>query len=210
MPAKAHNNHRDMPRKSNGTTRAGRCTDASPARQARINSPEQSLKHRCQAVPGRLNRPAVLEQCPRHVGWAALSFDPAGRTVTRSHCCLRLTRGQPCLGGSAAIACSTRRGSVGAAPYGASVSAPLLSEPAKSTLQVQIGSWSGLIRSRDPEGYPRPKHNRSPSGGAPCNPMQKNREVPLRKSLFRHSLPNRAPSTDFSLSATPFHFFSQL
>ena len=72
------------PRKSNGTTRAGRCTDASPARQARINSPEQSLKHRCQAVPGRLNRPAVLEQCPRHVGWAALSFDPAGRTVTRS------------------------------------------------------------------------------------------------------------------------------
>ena len=104
------------PRKSNGTTRAGRCTDASPARQARINSPEQSLKHRCQAVPGRLNRPAVLEQCPRHVGWAALSFDPAGRTVTRSHCCLRLTRGQPCLGGSAAIACSTRRGSVGAVP----------------------------------------------------------------------------------------------
>ena len=84
MPAKAHNNHRDMPRKSNGATRAGRCTDASPARQARINSPEQSLKHRCQAVPGRLNRPAVLEQCPRHVGWAALSFDPAGRTVTRS------------------------------------------------------------------------------------------------------------------------------
>ena len=65
MPAKAHNNHRDMPRKSNGTTRAGRCTDASPARQARINSPEQSLKHRCQAVPGRLNRPAVLEQWPR-------------------------------------------------------------------------------------------------------------------------------------------------
>ena len=82
-------------------------------------------------------------------------------------------------------------------------------EPAKSTLQVQIGSWSGLIRSRDPDGYPRPKHNRSPSGGAPCNPMQKNREVPLRKSLFRHSLPNRAPSTDFSLSATPFHFFSR-
>ena len=65
MPAKAHNNHRDTPRKSNGTTRAGRCTDASPARQARINSPEQSLKHRCQAGPGRLNRPAVLEQCPR-------------------------------------------------------------------------------------------------------------------------------------------------
>ena len=64
MPAKAHNNHRDMPRKSNGTTRAGRCTDASPARQARINSPEQSLKHRCQAVPGRLNRPALLDQCP--------------------------------------------------------------------------------------------------------------------------------------------------
>ena len=53
------------PRKSNGTTRAGRCTDASPARQARINSPEQSLKHRCQAVPGRLNRPALLDQCPR-------------------------------------------------------------------------------------------------------------------------------------------------
>ena len=51
-----------------------------------------------------------------YVGWAALSFDPAGRTVTRSHCCLRLTRGQPCLGGSAAIACSTRRGSVGAVP----------------------------------------------------------------------------------------------
>ena len=72
------------PRKINGTTRAERCTDASPARQARINSPEQSLKHRCQAVPGRLNRPAVLEQCPRHIGWAALSFDPAGRTVTRS------------------------------------------------------------------------------------------------------------------------------
>mgnify|MGYP001257244470 CR=1 FL=1 len=140
MPAKAHNNHRDMPRKSNGTMRAGRCTDASPARQARINSPEQSLKHRCQAVPGRLNRPAVLEQCPRHVGWAALSFDPAGRTVTRSHCCLRLTRGQPCLGGSAAIACSTRRGSVGAVPLS---QAPLLSEPAKSTLQVQIGNWSG-------------------------------------------------------------------
>ena len=53
------------PRKINGTTRAERCTDASPARQARINSPEQSLKHRCQAVPGRLNRPALLDQCPR-------------------------------------------------------------------------------------------------------------------------------------------------
>ena len=53
------------PRKINGTTRAERCTDASPARQARINSPEQPLKHRCQAVPGRLTRPAVLEQCPR-------------------------------------------------------------------------------------------------------------------------------------------------
>jgi hypothetical protein len=52
------------PRKINGTTRAERCTDASPARQARINSPEQSLKHRCQAVPGRLNRPALLDQCP--------------------------------------------------------------------------------------------------------------------------------------------------
>ena len=112
-PAEAHNNPRDTPCKSNGTTRAGRCTDASPARQARINSPEQSLKHRCQAGPGRLNRPAVLGQCPHvYVGWAALSFDPAGRTVTRSHCCLRLTRAHPCLGGSAAaIACSTRRGS---------------------------------------------------------------------------------------------------
>ena len=65
MPAEAHNNHRDTPRKSNGTTRAGRCTDASPARQARTISPEQSLKHRCQAVPGRLNRPALLVQCPR-------------------------------------------------------------------------------------------------------------------------------------------------
>ena len=65
MPAKAHNKPRDTPRKINGTTRAGRCTDASPARQARINSPEQSLKHRCQAVPGRLNRPALLDQCPR-------------------------------------------------------------------------------------------------------------------------------------------------
>ena len=65
MPAKAHNNPRDTPRKINCTMRAGRCTDASPARQARINSPEQSLKHRCQAVPGRLNRPALLDQCPR-------------------------------------------------------------------------------------------------------------------------------------------------
>jgi hypothetical protein len=74
MPAKAQNNPRDTPRKSNGTTRAGRCTDASPARQARINSPEQSLKHRCQAGPGRLNRPAVLEQCPRlrRLGYAIL------------------------------------------------------------------------------------------------------------------------------------------
>ena len=125
--------------------------------------------------------------------------------MTRSHCCLRLTRGQPCLGGSAAIACSTRRGSVGAVPLS---QAPLL-----RTREVDSAGPNrqlvGLIRSRDPDGYPRPKHNRSPSGGAPCNPMQKNREVPLRKSLFRHSLPNRAPSTDFSLSATPFHFFSQ-
>ena len=143
MPAKAHNNHRDMPRKSNGTMRAGRCTDASPARQARINSPEQSLKHRCQAGPGRLNRPAVLEQCPRHVGWAALSFDPAGRTVTRSHCCLRLTRGQPCLGGSAAIACRTRRGSSRAPCLWSQ--APLLCCPRSGTLQPNIG---GLPRDK--------------------------------------------------------------
>jgi len=186
MPAKAHNNHRDMPRKSNGTTRAGRCTDASPARQARINSPEQSLKHRCQAVPGRLNRPAVLEQCPRHVGWAALSFDPAGRTVTRSHCCLRLTRGQPCLGGSAAIACSTRRGSVGAVPLS---QAPLLSEAREVDSAGPNRQLVGLIRSRDPDVLPRRKHNRIPWGGAPCNPMKKSGEEHLRKSLFRHSLP---------------------
>ena len=187
MPAKAHNNHRDMPRKSNGTTRAGRCTDASPARQARINSPEQSLKHRCQAVPGRLTRPAVLEQCPRlRRFWAALSFDPAGRTVTRSHCCLRLTRGQPCLGGSAAIACSTRRGSVGAVPLS---QAPLLSEAREVDSAGPNRQLVGLIRSRDPDVLPRRKHNRNPSGGAPCNPMKKSREEHLRKSLFRHLLP---------------------
>ena len=38
--------------------------------------------------------------------------------------------------------------------------------------------------------------------------MKKTREEHLRKSLFRHLLPKRATSTDFSLSATPFHFFS--
>ena len=67
----------------------------------------------------------------------------------------------------------------------------------------------GLIRSRDPDVSLRRKHNRIPWGGAPCNPMQKDLEGHLRKPLFRQSLPNRAPSTDFSLSATPFHFFSQ-
>ena len=66
----------------------------------------------------------------------------------------------------------------------------------------------GLIRSRDPDVSLRRKHNRIPWGGAPCNPMQKDLEGHLRKPLFRQSLPNRAPSTDFSLSATPFHFFS--
>ena len=68
----------------------------------------------------------------------------------------------------------------------------------------------GLIRSRDPDVSLRRKHNRIPWGGAPCNPMQKDLEGHLRKPLFRQSLPNRAPSTDFSLSATPFHFFSRL
>ena len=112
MPAKAHNNHRDMPRKSNGTTRAGRCTDASPARQARINSPEQSLKHRCQAVPGRLNRPALLVQCPRLRWLAALSFDPAGRTVTRSQLLFAPDTWSPLSWRQRShIACSTRRGS---------------------------------------------------------------------------------------------------
>ena len=168
MPAKAHNNHRDMPRKSNGTTRAGRCTDASPARQARINSPEQSLKHRCQAGPGRLNRPAVLEQCPRlrRLGCAVLrSSWPHGDSkpllfAPHTWSALSWRQRSHCVQHAPGL-CRRR----------ASVSAPLLSEPAKSTLQVQIGSWSRLIRSRDPDGYPRPKHNRSPSSAAACNPM---------------------------------------
>ena len=121
-----------------------------------------------------------------YVGWAALSFDPAGRTVTRSHCCLRLTRGQPCLGGSAAIACSTRRGSVGAVPLS---QAPLLSEAREVDSAGPNRQLVGLIRSRDPDVLPRRKHNRNPSGGAPCNPMKKSREEHLRKSLFRHLLP---------------------
>ena len=128
MPAKAHNNHRDMPRKSNGTTRAGRCTDASPARQARINSPEQSLKHRCLAVPGRLNRTISAHV---YVGWAALSFD---RTVTRSQLLFAPDTWSP-------LSWRQRSHCVQHAPglcrRRASVSAPLLlSEPAKSTLQV--------------------------------------------------------------------------
>ena len=126
--------------------------------------------------------------------------------MTRSHCCLRLTRGQPCLGGSAAIACSTRRGSVGAVPLS---QAPLLSEAREVDSAGPNRQLVGLIRSRDPDGSLRPKHNRSPSSAAACNPMQKNREGHLRKALFLHSLPNRAPYTDFSLSATPFHFFSR-
>ena len=125
--------------------------------------------------------------------------------MTRSHCCLRLTRGQPCLGGSAAIACSTRRGSVGAVPLS---QAPLLSEAREVDSAGPNRQLVGLIRSRDPDVLPRRKHNRNPSGGAPCNPMKKSREEHLRKSLFRHLLPKRATSTDFSLSATPFHFFS--
>ena len=43
-----------------------------------------------------------------------------------------------------------------------------------------------------PDVYLRRKRNRSPSGAASCNPMKKNREVHIRKPLFRHTLPNRA------------------
>ena len=92
----------------------------------------------------------------------------------------------------------------------ASGSAPLLSEAREGDSAGPNRQLVVLIRSRDPDGSLRPKHNRSPSSAAACNPMQKNPEGPLRKSLFRHSLPNRAPSTDFSLSATPFHFFSHI
>ena len=186
MPAKAHNNHRDTPRKSNGTTRAGRCTDASPARQARINSPEQSLKHWCQAGPGRLNRPAVLEQCPRlrRLGCAVLrSSWPHGDS-------------KPLLFAPhtwSALSWRQRRHCVQHAPglcrRRASVSSTVAEDPREVDSAGPNRQLVGLIRSRDPDGYPRPKHNRIPSSGAPCNPMKKSREVPLRKSLFRHSLP---------------------
>ena len=105
--------------------------------QTRLNTPSSTGAK--QYLVGSTDLPC-WNSAHVYVGWAALSFDPAGRTVTRSHCCLRLTRGQPCLGGSAAIACSTRRGSVGAVPLS---QAPLLSEAREATLQVQIGNWSG-------------------------------------------------------------------
>ena len=143
MPAKAHNNHRDTPRKSNGTTRAGRCTDASPARQARTNSPEHSLKHRCQAVPGRLNRPAVLEQCPRHVGWAALSFDPAGRTVTRSQLLFAPDTWSPLSWRQCSHCVQHAPGSVSRRRASVSSTVAVRARAGSATLQVQIGSWSG-------------------------------------------------------------------
>ena len=125
--------------------------------------------------------------------------------MTRSHCCLRLTRGQPCLGGSAAIACSTRRGSVGAVPLS---QAPLLSEAREVDSAGPNRQLVGLIRSRDPDVLPRRKHNRNPSGGAPCNPVKKiPRRTPSEVAVSALA-PERATSTDFSLSATPFHFFS--
>ena len=141
MPAKAHNNHRDMPRKSNGTMRAGRCTDASPARQARINSPEQSLKHRCQAGPGRLNRPAVLEQCPRlrRLGCAVLrSSWPHGDSkpllfAPHTWSALSWRQRSHCVQHAPGL-CRRR----------ASVSSTVAEcEAREATLQVQIGNWSG-------------------------------------------------------------------
>ena len=84
MPAKAQNNPRDTPRKSNGTTRAGRCTDASPARQARttrLNNPSSTGAK--QYLVGSTDLPCWFS-AHVYVGWAALSFNPAGRTVTRS------------------------------------------------------------------------------------------------------------------------------
>ena len=68
----------------------------------------------------------------------------------------------------------TRRGSVGAVPLS---QAPLLSEAREVDSAGPNRQLVGLIRSRDPDVLPRRKHNRNPSGGAPCNPMKKSKNT---------------------------------
>ena len=60
-------------------------------------------------------------------------------------------------------------------------------------------------------GVLRRKHDRTPWGAAPCNPMQKNREGPLRNTEAAVSAlaPEQGTLRGFPLSDTLYHFFSQ-
>ena len=187
MPAEAHNNHQDTPRKSNGTTRAGRCTDASPARQARTISPEQSLKHRCQTVPGRLNRPALLVQCPRLCWLGCAVLDPAGRTVTRNQLLFAPDTWSPLSWRQRSSHCvQDAPWLVSSAILWFSSTFAVIAREAGSAGPF-IGGCRGLTRSRDPDVSLRWKRDRIPSSAASCNSMQKSRRTPSEAAVSAHA-----------------------